>query len=73
MVIYDENVSFDHYFGTYPYATNPAGEPSFTARAGTPAVNGLVNQVTASGPTGPLLTNNGNLSNIRSVSTALTR
>jgi phospholipase C len=63
VVIFDENVSFDHYFGTYPYATNPAGEPSFTARAGTPAVNGLVNQVTASGPTGPLLTNNGNLSN----------
>jgi len=25
VVIFDENVSFDHYFGTYPNATNPAG------------------------------------------------
>ena len=63
VVIFDENVSFDHYFGTYPDAINPAGEPSFTARPGTPAVNGLSNQVTSSGPTGPLLTNNGNESN----------
>jgi phospholipase C len=63
VVIFDENVSFDHYFGTYPYATNPAGEPSFTARPDTPAVDNLANQVTASGPTGPLLTNNGNGSN----------
>ena len=63
VVIFDENVSFDHYFGTYPSATNPAGEPSFTARAGTPAVNNLVNQLTPSGPTGPLLTNNGNTYN----------
>ena len=30
VVIFQENVSFDHYFGTYPYATNPAGEPQFT-------------------------------------------
>ncbi len=41
VVIFQENVSFDHYFATYPYATNPAGEPAFTAKAGTPAVNGL--------------------------------
>lgn len=26
VVIFDENVSFDHYFGTYPVAANPAGE-----------------------------------------------
>src|SRR5260370_13249140 len=26
VVIFQENVSFDHYFGTYPNATNPAGE-----------------------------------------------
>jgi phospholipase C len=26
-VIFQENVSFDHYFGTYPHATNPSGEP----------------------------------------------
>jgi phospholipase C len=41
VVIFQENVSFDHYFGTYPLATNPPGEPRFVARAGTPAVNGL--------------------------------
>src|SRR5215471_19116279 len=27
VVIFDENISFDHYFGTYPNAANPAGEP----------------------------------------------
>ena len=27
VVIFQENVSFDHYFGTYPNAANPAGEP----------------------------------------------
>ena len=31
VVIFQENVSFDHYFGTYPTAANPSGEPSFTA------------------------------------------
>lgn len=41
VVIYQENASFDHYFGTYPVAANPPGEPVFTARADTPAVNGL--------------------------------
>ncbi len=41
VVIYQENVSFDHYFATYPYAANPPGEPRFTAMANTPAVNGL--------------------------------
>jgi len=41
VVIFQENVSFDHYFGTYPNATNPAGEPAFHARPGTPTVNGL--------------------------------
>jgi phospholipase C len=40
VVIFQENVSFDHYFGTYPVAANPAGEPSFTALPGTPTVNG---------------------------------
>ncbi|MGE4481400.1 phospholipase C [Acidocella sp.] len=42
VVIYDENVSFDHYFATYPQAANPQGEPRFTALAGTPKVNNLV-------------------------------
>lgn len=41
VIIYDENVSFDHYFATYPKALNPGGEPAFHAAAGTPAVNGL--------------------------------
>ena len=41
VVIYQENVSFDHYFGTYPNAANPQGEPAFSARKGTPSVNGL--------------------------------
>ena len=35
VVIFDENVSFDHYFGTYPYATNADGSP-FHAKRGTP-------------------------------------
>jgi phospholipase C len=40
VVIFDENVSFDHYFGTYPNATNSDGTP-FTAKPNTPAVDGL--------------------------------
>jgi phospholipase C len=35
VVLFDENESFDHYFGTYPKATNTDGTP-FTAAAGTP-------------------------------------
>jgi phospholipase C len=35
VVIYDENVSFDHYFGTYPKAANTDGT-TFKAAAGTP-------------------------------------
>jgi len=41
VVIFDENISFDHYFGAYPNALNPPGEPSFTPQPGTPTVNGL--------------------------------
>jgi phospholipase C len=40
VVIFQENVSFDHYFGTYPNATNTDGH-TFTAAPGTPSVNGL--------------------------------
>ncbi len=54
VVIFQENVSFDHYFGTYPHATNPSGEPHFEAVPGTPTVNGL---------RGTLLTNNPNATN----------
>ena len=41
VVIFQENISFDHYFGTYPNAENPKGETKFKAKANTPAVNGL--------------------------------
>jgi phospholipase C len=41
VVIFQENVSFDHYFATYPSAANPPGEPPFTAARNTPSVNGL--------------------------------
>jgi phospholipase C len=40
VVIFGENESFDHYFGTYPQAANPSGEPAFTPASGTPQVNG---------------------------------
>ncbi|HWZ48497.1 MAG TPA: alkaline phosphatase family protein [Herbaspirillum sp.] len=42
VVLFQENISFDHYFGTYPNVTAKPGEPTvFTARPGTPRVNGL--------------------------------
>ncbi len=40
VVIFQENVSFDHYFGTYPNALNLKGEPPFHPAPGTPSVNG---------------------------------
>src|ERR1019366_6429288 len=43
VVIFQENVSFDHYFGTYPSALNLSGETRFTASPRTPRVNNLVN------------------------------
>ena len=33
VVIFDENVSFDHYFGTYPFAANTDGPPSTPSAA----------------------------------------
>ena len=62
VVIFDENVSFDHYFGTYPYAANTDGS-TFHAKPGTPTVNGLYTKITSSGPVGPLLTSNPNTYN----------
>ncbi len=50
VVIFDENESFDHYFGTYPYAANTDGS-AFHAKPGTPKVNGLYTKITSSGPT----------------------
>jgi phospholipase C len=40
VVLFDENESFDHYFGTYPKAANTDGS-TFHAKPGTPKVNGL--------------------------------
>jgi phospholipase C len=40
VVIFQENVSFDHYFATYPKAANTDGT-TFSAKPGTPIVNGL--------------------------------
>ena len=59
VVIFDENQSFDHYFGTYPFAANTDGS-TFHAKRGTPTVNGLYTKITSSGPVGPLLTANPN-------------
>ena len=50
VVIFDENNSFDHYFGTYPNAENPPGEPPFAARPGTSTVNGLTPGLLAHNP-----------------------
>ncbi len=51
VVIYQENVSFDHYFGTYPDATNTSGQ-TFTAKRGTPKVNGLTPALKNNNPNG---------------------
>ena len=50
VVIFQENVSFDHYFGTYPQALNPPNEPAFRAAPGTPSVNGLNDALLYSNP-----------------------
>ena len=42
IVIFGENVSFDHYFATYPYATNPKGEPPFHKLDDTPRADNLL-------------------------------
>jgi phospholipase C len=51
VVIFQENVSFDHYFGTYPYATGGDGQP-FKAAEGTPAVDGLLPATSETLPAG---------------------
>jgi len=56
VVIFNENISFDHYFGTYPNAANLTTNSSkFTAATGTPT--NIANYVTSPG----LLTANPNL------------
>jgi len=41
VILYQEDISFDHYFGTYPNAKNPPGEPKFVPSPDTPPINGL--------------------------------
>ena len=45
VVLFDENESFDHYFGTYPFAADSDGT-KFGAKRGTPTVNGLYSKIT---------------------------
>ena len=70
VVIFQENVSFDHYFATYPYAANLANEPKFTMGPLSSSVNGLGILLNGQ-PTGPLLTNNPNASNSANGSNAI--
>jgi len=49
VVMFQENVSFDHYFATYPNAANSDGVP-FHAAKGTPAVNGLSPELLTNNP-----------------------
>src|SRR4029077_19968811 len=62
VVIFQENISFDHYFGTYPEAANTSGQPF--KDTGQVTVNNLANTRGAGG-VGTLLTNNPNLVNPR--------
>jgi phospholipase C len=62
VVIFQENISFDHYFATYPVALNSQGEPFFQASDDTPSVNGLGTLVNGV-PEGVLLTDNPNANN----------
>ena len=63
VVIFDENNSFDHYFGTYPNvlypnglattAQNPYGESAFVPLPNTPSVNGfspITNRLSSTAP-----------------------
>ncbi len=49
VVLFDENDSFDHYFGTYPSAANTDGS-KFYAKRGTPRVNGLTKSLLKHNP-----------------------
>jgi phospholipase C len=50
VVIFQENVSFDHYFATYPVAANLPGEPPFTPLPGTPTPAGLTRELLTRNP-----------------------
>src|SRR5690349_7429588 len=62
VVIFQENVSFDHYFATYPEAANTSGQPF--KDLGHVTVNNLASTPGAGG-VGNLLTNNPNAANPR--------
>jgi phospholipase C len=66
IVLFQENASFDHYFGTYPNAQNNSGEQAFTVYPGTPTVNGLSPELLVRNPnfnaTGSARVNPGRLS-----------
>jgi phospholipase C len=47
VVIFQENISFDHYFGTYPHAANPDGQPNFILSANNTSVD-IDNLITSS-------------------------
>jgi phospholipase C len=49
VVIFQENVSFDHYFGTYPNAANTSGQP-FLPAPHTKPVNGLTQELLTANP-----------------------
>ena len=50
VILFQENVPFDRYFGVYPHALNPPGEPAFFARPDTPTVNGLTETLLTANP-----------------------
>jgi phospholipase C len=51
IVIFQENISFDHYFATYPNASNSnKSEPQFVAKSNTPSVNGLTASLLTDNP-----------------------
>jgi phospholipase C len=64
VIIFNENISFDHYFGSYPNALNPEGEPLFEPAKNTQRdVNNLL-----SSPA--LLDNNPNLNSVNGAGAA---
>lgn len=50
IVVFQENVSFDHYFGSYPKALNLLGETAFNALPATPSVDGLTEDLLKRNP-----------------------
>ncbi len=68
IVVFGENISYDHYFGTYPVAQNNPGDTPFTAAVGTPVGNSLSTPLDPTHSFAPvtgvnLLTNNPNFTN----------